>query len=131
MSEYANDSFRYELFQLPSDKQVMNLSLRIVNVKSGESPLRLISADIHQYTAYYEYLLNQAPADFKMIYKGQELFPVSYSVENNYNAFPFETINISFKTGPKAGSRKPKVLLIEDNVFTHKIIWMKLVNNIK
>lgn len=131
VSEYANDSFRYELFQLPSGKQTTNLSLRIVNIKTGESPLRFVAADIRQYTAYYEYLLNQGPADFRMIYQGQELLPVSYSVENNYNAFPFETLNISFKADRKAGSKKPKVLLFEDKVFSHRVIWMKMVNNIK
>ncbi|GAA4450457.1 hypothetical protein [Rurimicrobium arvi] len=131
VSGYATDSFRYEVYQLPSGKETLALSLRIVNVAGTQSPLRMLSGNIEQYSTYYEYLLNRAAADFRLVCDKEELAPAAYSVENNYNAFPFETINISFYTGRKARSRKRKVLLFADNVFSHQVIWMKMINDFK
>jgi len=63
--------------------------------------------------------------------KGALLYPVAYSFENNYNAFPFETINVGFKfsKGIKAGT-KDLQLIYDDKVFARDTVSFYL-NQIK
>lgn len=130
----------YKVFVLPgqpdqsgikhkSDGQNLILSITVTNREDNISPLRKISGNLDQYNTYYEYLLNRCKENL-VLRNGSELFyPVYYSFENNYNAFPFETINVGYRL---KRTRKEKALTLQytDLVFAHDTLNFPL-NNLK
>ena len=104
------------------------MSIMIINTQTGASPLRAISGNLEEYNTYYEYLLNQAKNDF-ILFKGTSPeYPVYYAFENNYNVFPFETINIGYpgSVRPSLKELKKMNLLYLDKVFSHDTLLMNL-----
>lgn len=122
VSERSKGWLRYEVYLLPvetkrNDENVM-LSIRIVNTYDNNSPLRKLCTSLDDYNQYYEYLLNHTKEDITMTAKGTLLYPVAYSFENNYNAFPFETINVGYRFATtKNAHAKALVLTYDDKVF--------------
>jgi hypothetical protein len=137
LAENTRPGLRYELYLLPADSTAQRskqqvpyarLSLRIVNTADNASPLRRICRNLDEYNTYYEYLLNGAPGDLQFIDGKETFYPVSYSFENNYNAFPFETINAGFRYDFRRSRRKnaPLQLLYADRVFARDTLVFHL-----
>lgn len=129
---------RYEVYLLPADvppgkhsSENMMLSIRVVNTYDNTSPLRKLSTSLDDYNQYYEYLLNHTKDDITMYANGALLYPVAYSFENNYNAFPFETINVGYKLSTRGKSAvKGLRLTYDDKVFARDTVNFYL-NHIK
>jgi hypothetical protein len=129
---------RYKIYQLPIDKQTTKkskqsknshplvFSIMIINQENGDSPLRRICGSLEQYNALYEYLLNQAKNDLALVSGTNVLYPSYCSFENNYNAFPFETLNVGFSADAlaryKVRKSVPVRLLYMDRVFAHDTV---------
>jgi len=139
IAEYANDWLRYWVYLLPGDnselagkqKENLRLSIMVVNMKDNTSPLRKRCTNLDEYNQYYEYLLNSCKNDIVVRDGKKELYPVYYAFENNYDAFPFETINIGFEYDlrKKGLSSLHKLQLIyTDKVFSQAVINCKLNN---
>jgi hypothetical protein len=104
-------------------------SITVTNTLDNTSPLRKISGDLDQYNTYYEYLLNRCKENL-VLKNGNELaYPVYYSFENNYNAFPFETINVGYRLKP-LHKNNALTLQFTDLVFAHDTLNFPL-NNLK
>ena len=59
----------------------------------------------------------------------KELYPVYYAFENNYDAFPFETINVGFEYDLRKNginSLKNLQLIYTDKIFSHSTISCNL-----
>ena len=100
--------------------QILRLSIRIINTSDNTSPLRKLCSNLTDYNTYYEYLLNSAKnelvlSDAKAVFN----YPVAYSFENNYDAFPFETINVGYRITRKT---IPQKLIYTDRVFARDTI---------
>lgn len=119
----------YEVFLLPVDSgidkknDVVKLSVRIVNKHDNTSPLRKLCNNLDDYNTLYEYLLNSARNEIYLQTSGAITYPVSYSFENNYNAFPFETINVGYHIRPK---KKAMQLVYVDRVFARDTLIIPL-----
>jgi hypothetical protein len=127
---------QYELYQLPPDTASLakagpytKFSIRVINTDDNASPLRRLCRNLDEYNTYYEYLLNGAPEDLQLIDNGTVLYPVSYSFENNYNVFPFETINVGYRYAPKKHKRRSGELkmIYTDRVFARDTIVFHLL----
>lgn len=108
----------------------LTLSIRIINRKSNVSPLRGICTNLEDYNTYYEYLLNRCKDDISLVYDGKIAYPVYYAFENNYNSFPFETINVGYRFSPGRRGPKEMKLVFLDKIFSHDTLAFSL-NNIK
>lgn len=128
VDERSKGWLKYQVYLLPEDiagkeQDKMMLSIRVINMENNTSPLRRLCTSLDDYNEYYEYLLNHCKEDITVSAGGALLYPVSYSFENNYNAFPFETINVGYRY--KAGKEKYKggvALTYNDKVFAHDTI---------
>lgn len=137
LTERSAGWLKYKVYLLPATEMSrkgannMMLSIQVINMQDNTSPLRKICADLDQYNTYYEYLLNRCKEDLLLYWKGEILYPVSYSFENNYNAFPFETINVGYKydLNKKRNKRmKDLKLAYTDRVFAQDTITFYLNN---
>jgi hypothetical protein len=109
----------------------MQLSIMVINMHDNTSPLRKIVTDLEQYNICYEYLLNRCKDDLHLYDHGKVLYPIAYSFENNYNAFPFETINVGYRYDlNKRKNRHMQGLVLEyaDRVFAKDTIVFNLNN---
>jgi len=126
ISELRTDWLQYKVFRIPENEKKSNLvrlSIRVVNTKDNTSPLRKMSTDLEQYNIRYEYLLNSAKNELYLEDAKGITYPVSYSFENNYNAFPFETINVGYQVGHlKKGTR----LVYVDRVFAQDTLYFRV-----
>lgn len=139
IAEYANGWLHYKVYLLPGSsagltgkqKENLTLSIMVVNIKDNTSPLRKRCTSLDEYNHYYEYLLNSCKDDIVVRDGKKELYPVYYAFENNYDAFPFETINIGFEYDlrKKGLSSLHKLQLIyTDKVFSQAVVNCKLNN---
>ncbi len=115
---------------LKNKKQII-LSIRIINAEDNISPLRRQGRSLEQYNVLYEYLLNQAKNDLVLISGNSIAYPVYYSFENNYNAVPFETINVGYDISSMAHKSKKRGvsmrLLYMDKIFSHDTLSCSLL----
>lgn len=129
ISEYRKDDLLYKVFRLPDkpggervasagNRNVM-LSIRVINMKDNASPLRSRCTNLDEYNTLYEYLLNSCKNEIYLQNGKNISYPVSYSFENNYNAFPFETINVGYHISRKSSNCK---LVYVDRVFSRDTI---------
>jgi hypothetical protein len=142
IAEYSKGDLKYKLYQMPndlSDKKSKNkkklrsvkLSLMIINMKDNSSPLRRLCTDINQYNIYYEYLLNTAKNELYLRTADKINYPVYYSFENNYNAFPFETINVGYALEHFDKKHTETTLVFVDRVFSKDTLFFNLSKHIK
>lgn len=120
---------KYQLYFKPQDPKGKNqivVSLRVINTENNVSPLRRISNNIEAYSTYYEYLLNSAKNDFILQTATYELYPKWFAFENNYNAFPFEVLNVGFEDNALRKKDVPLTLLFTDRVFSHNVVSLKI-----
>jgi len=132
LSSCERPGLRYELYRLPADSVMdyrhssdvpyFKFSIRIVNTADNASPLRRLCHNLEEYNTYYEYLLNRAVNDLQLIACGTIMYPVSYSFENNYNAFPFETVNAGYRFSNRSGKCRELELRYTDRVFAQDTI---------
>jgi hypothetical protein len=110
---------------LANRSQDMLYSIRVINISDNNSPLRKISKNLDEYNTAYAYLLTQAKNDFVLYSNNSVFYPSYYAIENHYNSFPFETINIgySIKKEKKKGDR---LIAFIDRVFTQDTIVFNL-----
>jgi|GEM_PF-4592264 len=108
-----------------SKKESVRLMIRIVNKANNVSPLRAMSGSYDAYNSNNEYLLNGAKNDIMLLIKGQYIYPLYYSFENNYNSFPFETINLGYSIS-RQQKRSAVQLVFIDKVFTQDSIFFNL-----
>lgn len=111
--------------KVEKNNEILRLTIRLVNKAGNTSPLRAISRNYEEYNIHNEYLLNGARNDIMLCIQQQYLFPKYYSFENNYNAFPFETINVGYVLGKKQ-KHKPIQLIFVDKIFTRDSIFFNL-----
>jgi len=144
IKEREKGVFRYKVYIMPNQNQAKTrafskkskvplvLSIRVINKDGGVSPLRGICQDLRQYSILYEYLLNAAKNDFVLLNGNEFEYPIYYSFENNYNAFPFETINIGYSgsVNPSATQLKKLRLLYMDKIFSHDTLLLNLGQSI-
>lgn len=134
IAEFTKGDVRYEVYQIQkeaptkSKSKILNLSIRLINVGANVSPLRAISKDLEQYSANYEYFLNHAQQDVFLRIKNEPVFPKYYFFENNYNAFPFDVINVGFAIGAQQ-IKKGVQLVFVDKLLTRDSIFFNI--NIK
>lgn len=126
ISELRTDWLHYKIFRLPDTlkrakgKEVVQLSIRVLNTMDDTSPLRKLCTDLEQYNIRYEYLLNGAKNEVYLQSPKGISYPVSYSFENNYNAVPFETINVGYHINRlEKGTR----LVYVDRVFAQDTLY--------
>jgi len=122
---------QYNLYLLPADSVSVpytRFSIRVLSTTDNFSPLRRLCRNLQEYNTYYEYLLNGAAQDLLLVDRGQILYPVSYSFENNYNAFPFETINVGYRYGrqPRRPKKRDLKMIYTDRVFAQDTIVFNL-----
>lgn len=97
-------------------------NIKLENLASNTSLLR---AGIHssaEYQARYDYFVGQAANDIKLIYKGQELKPISYSFENNYNLTPMETMVVGFALPDNGNIDDGIQIAFFDRIFKNGIV---------
>ena len=126
----------YQVYRLPTEKSNQPVdkklathmySIRVVNTGDNTSPLRKLSNDLAEYNTYYEYLLNGCKDDISLSgNSGFTAYPVYYAFENNYNAFPFETINVGYTISKKQSREKNMRLVFVDRLFAHDTISISL-----
>jgi hypothetical protein len=125
ISEYEKGWLKYKVFLLPADEndqryagknEIIRLSIMVVNIKDNTSPLRKLCSNLDQYNIYYEYLLNSCKNELSLQSAKHVAYPVSYSFENNYDAFPFETINVGYRIG--RSKKESYKLVYVDRVFS-------------
>lgn len=104
----------------------MLYSIRVVNTSDNFSPLRKIVKNIDEYNIAYAYLLNQAKNDFILFSNNDLFYPSYYAVENNYNAFPFEAINVGYSILEKKQRHSDRLIAYVDKVFTQDTIVFNL-----
>lgn len=97
-------------------------NIKLENNTGNGSLLRSGVQSTAEYQARYDYFLNQASRDIKLVYKGQELKPSSYSFENNYNLTPVETIVVGFVLPDSAELNAELQISFFDRVFKNGII---------
>jgi hypothetical protein len=131
VAEQNTDWLKYKIYVLPADtnrerarktKENLVLSIMVINMKDNASPLRKLCTSLDDYNQYYEYLLNGCKNDIVIHAGKRELYPVYYAFENNYDAFPFETINVGFEYDLKKNglsSLKNLQLVYTDKIFSH------------
>ena len=129
LGEFSRGWLKYQFYQQGSNgkyhagqKDKMRFTVRIINMADGTSPLRRLARNIDQYNVYYEYLLNETKNDLTLVYGDRVLYPVYYAFENNYNAFPFETINVGYQPIGKKIKGASAYLQYADKVFAHDTI---------
>lgn len=114
--------------QNKTDKNI-KLSIMVVNMNSDNaSPLRRLCSNLEEYNIKNEYLLNSAKNDIYLVASDNTIkYPVYYAFENNYNAFPFETINVgyAFKNNETKKMKKIKLVYI-DRIFSNDSIFFNL-----
>lgn len=137
VSEFERDWLKFRVFLLPqSQSDVHNskkehgqknmvFSIMIINMKDNASPLRKICGNLDEYNTYYEYLLNRCKENISLQQNGEIAYPVYYSFENNYNSFPFETINVGYRFKEKRRTNVPE-LVFDDKIFSHTILRFSL-----
>lgn len=141
VSELTRDWLRFNVYTIPqsltqqhhsrkSGTSQIIFSIRITNMKDNASPLRKICGDLEQYNTYYEYLLNQCKDQLSLQSGNEIAYPVYYAFENNYNSFPFETINVGYRFKARRDGLENARLVFIDRVFTHDTLRFTL-NNIK
>jgi len=137
LAQYSRPGLQYNLYLLPEDSATARgkkaapyarFSIRVINTADNASPLRRLCHNLDEYNTYYEYLLNRALNDLQLIDNGAILYPVSYSFENNYNAFPFETINVGYRIDLRQARKKKHALkmVYADRVFAQDTIVFNL-----
>ena len=116
-----------ENMQMAADpkQSPVRISIRIINKGGNVSPLRAISGNYETYNINNDYLLNGAKNDIMLFVKGRLIYPSYYCFENNYNAFPFETINLGYSLTTKQ-RKSPVQLIFVDKVFTQDSIFFNL-----
>ncbi len=122
---------QYKVFMLPAEnngetyhgKRTVALNIMVINMIDNTSPLRKRSADLEQYNIQYEYLLNTCKNEIILNGKKTVSYPVSYSYENNYNAFPFESINVGYAVAAKKQSYQ---LVYVDRIFSQDTVTFSL-----
>lgn len=142
IAEYDIDWLKYKIYLMPQDTMTVKkhrtkadknikLSIMVINMKDNFSPLRKLCSDIDQYNIYNEYLLNGVKNEIYLQTGTNINYPVYYSFENNYNAFPFETINVGYKlTHKKKDHNEPKLVFV-DRVFSKDTITFNLTSSLK
>ncbi|MFA6152122.1 MAG: hypothetical protein WC716_12425 [Chitinophagaceae bacterium] len=134
IGEFQKGDLSYEIFRLDNFNQItseqsklktIKLSVRIINKGGGQSPLRAISNNLDEYNSRYSYLLNNAKNDLIIKTHSAVLCPVYYSFENNYNAFPFETINVGYELNRKQAKGSVQLIFV-DKIFTQDSIFFNL-----
>lgn len=137
LTEDSAGWLKYKVYLLPTNAEksgqtdYMQLSIMVINMADNTSPLRRICTNLDNYNTYYEYLLNRCKDDLNLLVQGTILYPISYSFENNYNAFPFETINVGYKydlRNKRNRHIKDLKLRYADRVFAHDTITFYLNN---
>jgi hypothetical protein len=138
IGEQSAGWLKYKIYMLPGDtsrngkqKDNLVLSIMIINMQDNTSPLRKLCANLDDYNQYYEYLLNSCKNDIVLQAGNKRLYPVYYAFENNYDAFPFETINVGFesdRTNKGLNHLKNPELIYADKVFSHDTITCPLHN---
>jgi hypothetical protein len=137
IAEFEHDWVRYQVYLLTNEKinrksNAVKLSIMVINTKNNSSPLRRLCSDINQYNVYNEYLLNGAKNEIFIMKADRIYYPIYYSFENNYNAFPFETINIGYSLpSPSKRQNDSTTLVFIDRVFAQDTIYFNLTKNIK
>lgn len=127
---------KYKFYLMPADNVASKVkgksknvvfSIQVINMQDATSPLRKLCSNLDDYNIYYEYLLNQTKNDLTLTSGKSISYPVYYAFENNYNAFPFETINVGYSLDKGGRSRKTtKSLLYVDKIFAHDTIRCNL-----
>lgn len=134
LADYTHDWLRYKIYLLPEDEAVgrkqkvragVKLSIRVINMHDNSSPLRRLCGDLQDYNTYYEYLLNGAKEEIYLQGKQGLKYPVYYAFENNYNAFPFETINLGYAFSGREQLKDYQLVFI-DRVFSKDTIVFQL-----
>jgi hypothetical protein len=137
IAEFSKDWLQYKVYQMndvnkkrtSKKEQTLKLCVRIINMRDNVSPLRSLCSNLDEYNSYYEHLLNGAKNELFLLTGNQISFPVYYSFENNYNTFPFETINVGYAL-PKASKKSNKTTLVfVDRIFSKDSIFFNLNNN--
>jgi hypothetical protein len=142
IAEYSVDWLKYKIYLLPQDTagskkhrnradKNIKLSIMVINMKDNFSPLRKLCSDIDQYNIYNEYLLNGAKNEIYLQTGTDINYPVYYAFENNYNAFPFETINVGYKLIHKKKDHSEPKLVFVDRVFSKDTITFNLTSSLK
>lgn len=137
IAELSVDWLKYKIYLMPEEEQVagksrhnktksIKLSMMIINMKNNFSPLRRLCSDINEYNLYNEYLLNGAKNEIYLISGNTINYPVFYAFENNYNAFPFETINVGYTLPKKNKKSTPMSLVFVDRVFAKDTLTFSL-----
>lgn len=136
VAQFKKGDLSYEIYRQPlagenmqatakGKQNTIRLSIRIINKAGNVSPLRAVSANYEKYNINNEYLLNGAKNDIMLLVKGLVIYPSYYSFENNYNAFPFETINLGYSLTTQQ-RKLPVELIFVDKVFTQDSILFNL-----
>ncbi len=130
IGEYSRDWLKYKIFLLPEQpgtsrakNRSLALNIRVINIMDNVSPLRKRSGNLDEYNTYYEYLLNGCKNEIYLNAGGRISYPVSYSYENNYNAFPFESINVGYTISKR---KKKYELVYIDRVFSQDTVTFSL-----
>lgn len=133
---------RYQIYLIPASDLIasnsqrtkqgrgsLQFSIRIINMETSTSPLRRLCTGLDDYNLFYEYLLNGAKNDLLLVSGTDVSYPVSYSFENNYNAFPFEIINVGYSSevsGKKRRRSDAMTLLFVDKIFSHDTLFCRV-----
>jgi len=127
LADRSRDWLRYEIYRLPDTKgnNSIRLSIRVINTRDNTSPLRRVCTNLEDYNTCYEYLLNRAKNDIWLESRSGARYPVYYAFENNYNAFPFETINLGYSCPDKKHDYR---LVFVDRVFARDTLVFPLPN---
>ena len=129
LGEFTRDWLKYRLYLMPEKSgqmghnKVMQLSIMVENMMDNASPLRKLCTNLDDYNTYYEYLLNGAKNEIYLQSAKSISYPISYSFENNYNVFPFETINVGYRTPDR---KKGTQLVYIDRVFSRDTLYFPI-----
>lgn len=133
LADYTRDWLRYRVYLQPATEvtaqkdqsRALKLSIRVINIKDNSSPLRRLCSNLDEYNFYYEYLLNSAKEEIYLQGKNGIKYPVFYAFENNYNAFPFETINLGYTFSGREQLKDYRLIYI-DRVFAKDTLVFSL-----
>ena len=139
IAEFSKDWLQYKVYQMndlnrkgaSKREQALKLSVRIINMKDNTSPLRALCSNLDDYNIYYEHLLNGAKNELYLLTRDQIIFPVYYSFENNYNAFPFETINVGYVLPKATRKNNATTLVFVDRIFSKDSIFFNLNSRVQ
>lgn len=140
IAEYSNDELKYKVFLMPQESVTLKskektksikFSIMIINMKNNFSPLRRLCSDINDYNIYNEYLLNGAKNEIYLLTNSGINYPTYYLFENNYSAFPFETINVGYSVPSPVKKGTQFTLVYVDRVFSKDTISFNLNSTLK